>query len=163
MHHAEIGHLGDAAIFFRRCLPHRREHRHHRIIDPDIDAAAFARDRVGGLEHRIGIGDIRRNHERAAAKLFRFLLDLLKRRGIARDQGEIGAGFRKAQRDGAADAGGGAGDDDGPVMLIARCLVHDVDTNGCWHSPFVQRADYDEVPCPRPPVAALRFFILPYM
>jgi len=115
MHHAEIGHLGDAAIFFRRCLPHRREHRHHRIIDPDIDAAAFARDRVGSVEYRIGISDIGGNHEHAAAKLFRLLLDVIERRGIARDQGEIGACFRKAQRDGAADARGGAGDDDGPV------------------------------------------------
>jgi len=114
MHHAEIGHLGDAAIFFRRCLPHRREHRHHRIIDPDIDAAAFAR-RVGSVEYRIGISDIGGNHEHAAAKFFRLLLDVIERRGIARDQGEIGACFRKAQRDGAADARGGAGDDDGPV------------------------------------------------
>src|SRR6516165_5288657 len=46
---------------------------------------------------------------------------------------------------------------------MARCLVHDVDTNACWHSPFIQRADYDEVPCLRPPAAVPRFFILPYM
>jgi hypothetical protein len=85
MHHAEIGHLGDGGV--RRCLPQRREHRHHGIIDTDIDAAAFARDRVGSVEYRIGIGDIGGNHERAAAKLFRLVLDVIERRGIARDQG----------------------------------------------------------------------------
>ena len=94
----KIGHLGDAAIFFRRCFPHRREHRHLGIIDPDIDAAAFARDCVGSVEYRIGISDIGGNHERAAAKLFRLLLDVIARRGIARDQGEIGARFRNAAR-----------------------------------------------------------------
>ena len=115
MHDAEIGHLGDATKFFRRCLPHRREHRHHRVIDPDIDAAARARDRVGGLEYGIGIGDICGQHERIAAELFDLLLDLIERGGIARDQAESGAGAGEAQRDGAADAGGGAGDDNGSV------------------------------------------------
>src|SRR5215469_6578336 len=56
MHHAEISHLGHAAKLLWRDLPHRREHRHHRVIDPDIDAAARARDRVGGLEYGIGVG-----------------------------------------------------------------------------------------------------------
>jgi hypothetical protein len=104
MHHAEIGHFGHAAEFVRCNLPDRREHGHHCVIDPDVDAAALGDDRLGGLEHGVGIGDIHRNHQRGAAELFRLLLDCLERGGIARDQSEIGASASEAQRDGAADA-----------------------------------------------------------
>ena len=105
MHHAEISHLGDAAKLVRRELPDRREHRDHGIVDPDIDAAAFAGNPVRGFEHRIGIGDVGWNRERCGAEFFRLLLDFIECGGIARNQSEVGAGAGEAQRDGAPDPG----------------------------------------------------------
>ena len=79
---------------------------------------------MGGFEYRIRIGDVGRNHERGRAEFFRLLFDFVERGGIARDQGKIGAGLSEAQRDGAADTRGGAGNDDGCLLQVTRGTEH---------------------------------------
>jgi hypothetical protein len=88
------------------------ENRHHRVVDPDIDAAAFGGDRVGCREHGIGVGDVERHDHGATAKPLDLATNGVQRLTVARHQCKMGAGPGKPQGRGAADAGGCAGDDD---------------------------------------------------
>ena len=86
------------------------EHRLHGVIDPDIDLPQPRSSRPSGLQHRLGIGDVRggdRNHRAVRLQLGASV----ERRDIARNQAHVIAGSRKTLlSDRPADAGGCAGD-----------------------------------------------------
>ena len=67
VHHAEVGDLGDAPVLLRGDLAHRREHRHHRVVDPHVDRPELALDRGGSGAHAVGIGHVGLEAQRASA------------------------------------------------------------------------------------------------
>jgi len=64
MHVAEVGHLGDPAELLGRGLGHRRQHRRHGVVDPDLDRPELFFDAGGCRFDRPGVGNIDRDGAR---------------------------------------------------------------------------------------------------
>src|SRR4051794_12606106 len=109
---AEVGDLGRAAELLGADLPERRQDRRHRDVDPDVDLAELAGHALGGRLDLLGVGDVRGNRERAAARLADLPRGALERVLVAGEQGDrvAAAGERAGGR--APDAAGRSGDDD---------------------------------------------------
>ena len=110
---AEIGDLGGAAELVGRDLPHRREDRGHRVVDPDVDRPELRLGPLGrGLDlHRVG--HVRGDRDRAptgrddlAARALEAVLAASQQRNL------VAAGAEGAGR-GPAHARARAGDDNG--------------------------------------------------
>src|SRR3954466_129184 len=89
------------------------------VVDPDVDAA----EGVFGLPrqslHRLRVGDIGRNGQGSTAQRLTFLCEAGQDIGTARPENHDRALTSKGQRRGAADAAGGAGDDDARADHLA--------------------------------------------
>ena len=78
LHHPESGHravdaseirnFGDSLELFRIHLLEWREHRHHRIVDPDVDGTEVVFNFQCCLVHLFVVGDIGRNNQCVAAE-----------------------------------------------------------------------------------------------
>src|SRR6185437_5224708 len=84
----EIGHFGDVPKFVRADLPEWRVHRHHGIINPDIDWAEGALDRFGGRFYLVALADIGGDSDRASAQFLYFALSGIQSIAPARQQAD---------------------------------------------------------------------------
>ncbi len=73
---AEIGHVRYPPELVGAGLLHRGVDRHHRVVDPDVDAAALPCDSVGDLLQGIGVRYVGGEGDGAAAEV----LDIADRR-----------------------------------------------------------------------------------
>jgi hypothetical protein len=87
---AQIRHFRHAAVFLRRRLRHRCEHRGHRVVDPDVDGAPSIFDRRGRPLHRFGVGHVQRQHERFATGPADLVGRGLERLLVPRDETQFG-------------------------------------------------------------------------
>lgn len=101
----EIRDVGDAPKLGWRHLANRREHRHHRVVDPDLDRTELAFHPRGGGVHPRGIGDVALEHERTSARVFDLALRGLETIEAARDQTDPCAAGRELADRRAADSG----------------------------------------------------------
>ena len=97
-------HLGD-----------RREHAHHRVVHPDVDAAPFARHAVGGSIDGLAVRHVERYGERLAAGEADLAGGVREGLLAAGEQGDTVAARAEGTRDLPSDAAGGAGHHDGPA------------------------------------------------
>lgn len=82
----EVRHLGHAAEILGRHLLHGREDREHRVVDPDVDGPELGLHLRGCGLDGIGVGDVERQHEGAAALGFDVALRSLEPHAPACDQ-----------------------------------------------------------------------------
>jgi hypothetical protein len=111
MDDAEVGHLGDAAVLLGRGVGDRREDAEHRVVDPGVDRTELRLGALGGVVDRGGVGDVERQHQRAAAELLHLAGGGLEALPPARQQGDAITTPRELAHRGATDPGRGAGDD----------------------------------------------------
>ena len=109
----EIGHVGHPAELLRRHIRHTRKHRLHGVVDPDIHRPELFLEPPGGRKHLICVGDVGRFPSDVRAEGRQFAPDIFERRRVAGDEADPVARAGEAPRDGAADACGGACDDNG--------------------------------------------------
>ena len=90
----------------------RPEHADAGVVDPDVDAAERLTASLRDALDRREIGDVGGDGDGAAAERFAFARERVQQPLAPRRQHQAGALAREGQRGGAADAAGGAGDDD---------------------------------------------------
>ena len=122
VHETEIRHLGDAAEFGRRHLPHRRKNRCHGVVDPYVDASERLLDNTRGSKHGFGIGYIGRGHHSRPAEFLDLSLHLVQRFDIPRDQSDPPTGPRELMHGGPPYPGRCAGDHHD--LRRSSCEVH---------------------------------------
>ena len=120
---AEIRHLGDALDFVGLQLLDRREHRHHRVVDPDVDGAELTLDALGRRVDLRRVGDVDRQDQGASSFLLDFAARGLQSVDAARDEADrriaaVSPRERAGRR--AANARRGARDDDGDHFSYLR-------------------------------------------
>ena len=102
---AEVGDVRDAAIFVGFHLHDRREHRQHRVVDPDVDRAESLLDLAGRFIDGVVIRDIEGKDERLPARGFDFAPGRFESIAAAGDQPDFCFAFAECLRRSAADAG----------------------------------------------------------
>jgi len=112
VHISQVGDLGDPAILSRCHLKRRREDRHHRVIDPDVDGPQFPLDSFRRRLHLTVIRNIRDHGQSAAAEAFHILSRAGQSVAASREQTDGGSMPGELAGDGPSDAGRGAGDHD---------------------------------------------------
>ena len=88
------------------------------VVDEDVDGPELAFDATDAFLREAPRGDVAGNGEAAAAGGGDAARRLLELGGRARDERDAGALLGEAQRDGAADAAAGAGDEHGAVLKL---------------------------------------------
>ena len=95
---AEIGHLGRAAVLFRRNAMKRGEDSRHRAIHPNVDGAEPVLDALGRSFDGIWIGNVERQRQRLSAEVLDLRRCGLQPLGPARDQHNLRPSRRKGMR-----------------------------------------------------------------
>ncbi|HEX9491463.1 MAG TPA: hypothetical protein VF930_14345 [Stellaceae bacterium] len=111
MHHAPEIDADEPGDVVEAELGHRADHGDAGIVDEQRDAPVLAQHGVAEFLHRRGIGDVDLMHRDANAGLARRGRALGETGGIDVAQRQHAALLRKPQRERAANAAGGAGDD----------------------------------------------------
>ena len=101
---AEIGDLGDGAVFVRLHLDDGREDARHGVVDPYVDGPELLFERGRSLFNCVGVGDIRLQHQRASPGMRDVARRAFEPCAAAGEQPYRCAAARKQARDGAADA-----------------------------------------------------------
>ena len=103
VHETEICHFGYPPEFFGRDLGDRREHCHHRVVDPDLERSERFLDRIGSTKHGVRLRHVCRRATCLGAQQLDFSPNFIERAGVARDQAHPVARAREAQGGGPAD------------------------------------------------------------
>jgi hypothetical protein len=135
---AEVADLGHSADLGRAHVDDAREHRLHRVVDPNVDRPEPLLEPRGGGEQGVGVGDVDRLGRGLGAEGLELALDLAERRFVARDQADAVAGAGEAPGDRPTDAGGRSCDDDdaavgahgSPFRKAIFPLLHRMETVG---------------------------------
>ena len=93
------------------------------VADENVELAPALENRRAEPVERREIGDVAGNQRRLGAERADFVVELLQRALRARQRDDMGAAARQLQRDGAADAARGAGDEGdaaGEFLLAGR-------------------------------------------
>jgi hypothetical protein len=123
---AEIRHFGHPLHFVGLQLLHRREDRHHGVVDPDVDRTELALDPIGRALDRVRVRDVERQHERASARNFDVSFRTLESVDAARDQSDVSAVMREGADDRASDTRRRACHDNDPVGHLPAFEVGDL-------------------------------------
>jgi hypothetical protein len=92
VHHAQVGHFGDAPILCWRNAPYRREDRNHGVVDPDLYCSKLPLDIIRSCRDGFSIRHVSRDNKRAAAAPLNLSLDFVEGFCVASDQADTRAG-----------------------------------------------------------------------
>ncbi len=110
--HTEVRDLGHPLELFRSHLLDGGEDGHHRVVDPDVDGPEAFFHEAGGPLDRAGIGDVRRDHQRLAARSPDLVSGAFQAVAPPGDEPDARFRSREAPDGGAAHPGRRAGDHD---------------------------------------------------
>ena len=149
MERAVEDHAGDVAPVLERHVFDVLFLAQRGVVDEIVDAAEFLERRLRHRVDRGGIGDVGNCDERAAARRFDLLHHLVRFGAVlAHVDHDRAARGRELERDGAADAAPGAGDDRDAVLqfLFGHALSPQ---RGQIDPPFIQLSDQLAAPISR--------------
>jgi hypothetical protein len=120
VHASQVRDLHDAPELFRSGIENRGEHRGHRVVHPDVDAAPLSLDTIGRFLDLVVVRHVGRDRQRAAAKARDLAPGRIEAVLSSRDQSHVRARERERTRRRSTHARGGTGDDHGLVEKTAH-------------------------------------------